>query len=109
MEMHERVARLEEHQIEQDRRIDIAEKLSDSINNLTTEIKVMNNNMTNQMKEMHSDITEVKTEVQNLDSKVEELENRPAQNSQKILIWLLGLIGAAMVGGIINIVATAIL
>ena len=109
MELHERVARLEEHQIEQDRRIDNAEKLNDSINSLAIEIKVMGNNMNNNMKDMSSAINEVKTEVQNLDNKVEELENRPAQNSQKILIWLLGLIGTAVVTGIIGLVATAIM
>lgn len=109
MELLERVTRLEEHQTEQDRRIDNVEKLSESIQDLTVEIKVMNNNMTNQLKGMHSDITEVKAEVQALDTKVEDLEQRPAQTSQKILVWLCGLIGAALVSGVLGIVASAIL
>ena len=97
MEVHERLARGEEHMRELDRRVEKVEHVTEAIYDLASGVK-----------QMGSDLTEVKADVKKLGNKVNELEDKPGKASIKAWIWLICLAGGAIIGEIIDLIISTI-
>ena len=105
MEVHERLARgeermddfdrrFEEHKKEADKRFEKNEAIIESIHDIAFGVK-----------QLGSDMIEVKADVKNVNTRLNEVENRPAKSSHKVLIEAgkiaLGVVVGALVGVIL--------
>ena len=97
MDITERVTKLEVEVGNHEKRLDSLEKMTTAV----TELAV-------NMKTLTEDMGEVKDDVKETKDKINDLENRPYKASGKIWIWLLGLVGSAIVGALITIISSAI-
>lgn len=87
IEMHERVSVLEQSQKSTNRRLDNLEKLVESVHTIATETKAM------------------RTDVNEITKRVEEIENRPRKRYDTIITALI----TATISGIVGYVLGAIL
>lgn len=97
MEIGERVAALEARVSEHDRKLDNLEKLTEATTRLACGVENISN-----------DIKDIKADIKDTKDKVNELEDRPGKISLHFNKWFFGLIGAAIVTGIISIVISVL-
>ena len=97
MELNERVAALETRVEEHVKKLDNLEKLTEATTKLACGVEALSSDM----KEMRTDIRETK-------EKVNTLEDRPGKISLSFNKWFWGLVGAALVTGLIGLVASII-
>ena len=101
VEMHERMAtneeaikelrrNMQEHKQESDKRFEKCEAVIESIHDLAFGVK-----------QMGTDLTEIKADVKKVETKVNELENKPAKLSLKLWLAIGGMVGTGIVGYIL--------
>ena len=93
----ERLVRLETQVAEHDRKLSNLEELTLATHDLANSVKSLND-----------DIGEIKNDCKETKEKVNDLEDRPYKLSGKLWVWLLGLIGSAVVGGLIGLISNTL-
>lgn len=98
MDINERVAKLETQTENQDKEInEIKQKLANQ-DKLVESVA----EMASSMKYIQRDMTQVKEDVEATKNKVQDLENKPGKLGLGLWKWVLGIIGAGILGYLLN-------
>lgn len=104
MDINERVAKVEVHIEDLDRRVADVEDTSKLSYEMLNELKIMNVNVNSQLTDVSTQIDKVDTKVNNIETKVDELEQKPQKLSLKAWIYIGCTLGGFIVGKLIDLV-----